>query len=95
VRKDNVCTKTKKTIVLLLLFSIIATPLHALNILEKLIYKEVRLGNEKVLINKATRKVEKKLVGNKYEPISSKRGWRGIPSEQDMYQARYNRKRDR
>jgi len=81
----------KKTIVLLLLFSIIATPLHALNILEKLVYKEVRIGNEKVLVNRLTDKVEKKLLDNKYEPISSRKGWRGIPSEQDMYQARYSR----
>ena len=81
----------RKIIVLLLLFSIIATPLYALNILDRIIYKEVRLGGEKVLVNKTTGKVEKKLVDNKYEPISSEKGWGGIPSEQDMYQARYNK----
>lgn len=81
----------KKIIVLLLLFSIITAPSYALNILDRLIYKEVRLGGEKVLVNRATGKVEKKLVDNKYEPISSRKGWGGIPSEQDMYQARYNK----
>ena len=70
-----------------------ARPSHALNILERLIYKEVRLGNEQVLVNKVTKKVEKKLVDNRYEPISSQKGWGGIPSEQDMYQARYDRNR--
>ncbi len=83
----------KKIVVLLMLLSMIATPLYALNILEKLIYKEVRVSGEKVLVNKATGKVEKKLVDNKYEPISSEKGWGGIPSEQDMYQARYDRNR--
>jgi len=83
----------KKFIVLLLLLSIIATPAYALNILERLIYKEVRVDGEKVLVNKATGKVEKKLAGNTYEPISSEKGWGGIPSEQDMYQARYERSR--
>ena len=83
----------KKVIVLLLLFSIIAAPSYALNILDKLIYKEVRLGGEKVLVNKATGKVEKKLVDNRYEPISSKKGWGGIPSSQDIYQARYDKSR--
>lgn len=80
-----------KIIALLLLLSVIATPAHALNILEKLIYKEVRLGGDKVLVNKITGKAEKKLVDNKYQPISSVKGWGGIPSEQDMYQARYDR----
>ncbi|MDP2929948.1 MAG: hypothetical protein Q8O01_07840 [Candidatus Omnitrophota bacterium] len=81
----------KKIVVLLMLFLMIATPLYALNILEKLLYREVRLGGESVLVNKATKKVEKKLVNNKYELISSEKGWGGIPSEQDMYQARYDR----
>ncbi|MCX5666353.1 MAG: hypothetical protein NT036_04830 [Candidatus Omnitrophica bacterium] len=83
----------KKIVVLLMLLSMIATPLYALNILEKLIYKEVRVSGEKVLVNKVTGKVEKKLVDNKYEPISSEKGWGGIPSEQDMYQARYDKSR--
>jgi len=30
-------------------------------------------------------------VDNQYSPISSQKGWGGIPSEQDMYQARYDR----
>ena len=81
----------KKLIVLLLLFSAIAAPAYALNILERLIYKEVRVDGGKVLVNKATDKVEKKLVDNKYEPISPIKGWGGIPSEQDMYQARYDK----
>lgn len=83
----------KKIIVLVLLLSIIATPSYALNIFEKLLYKEVQLSGERVLVNKMTGKVEKKWVDNKYEPISTKKGWGGIPSEQDMYQVRYDRKR--
>ncbi|MCX5712610.1 MAG: hypothetical protein NTY47_06050 [Candidatus Omnitrophica bacterium] len=83
----------KKIVVLLLLLSIIATPSYALNIVEKLVYKEVRLGSDKVLVNKLTDKVEKKLVDNTYEPISSQKGWGGIPSQQDIYQARYDRNR--
>ena len=83
----------KKFIILLLLLSAAAGPSYALNILDKLIYKEAWLSGEKVLINKVTGKVEKKLVDNKYEPISSEKGWGGIPSEQDMYQARYSRNR--
>lgn len=81
----------KKITILLLLLSMIATPSYALNILERLIYKEASIGGDKVLVNKVTKKVEKKLVDNKYEPISSTKGWGGIPSEQDMYQARYDR----
>ncbi len=81
----------RKIVLLLLFFFVIATPSHALNILEKFVYKEVRIRGEKVLVNKVTGKVEKKLVDNRYEPISSKKGWGGIPSEQDMYQARYGK----
>ena len=83
----------RKIVILLLLVFAIATPSHALNILDKLIYKEVRLDGGNVLVNKITGKVEKKLVDNKYEPISSEKGWGGIPSEQDMYQARYQKNR--
>ena len=81
----------KKIIVVLALVLTIAVPSHALNILEKMIYKEVRLGGDKVLVNKVTGKAEKKLVDNKYEPISSQKGWGGIPSKQEMYQARYDK----
>ena len=87
--------RMKKIIALLLLFLTITTPLYALNILEKLLYKEVRLDSEKVLVNKITGKVEKKLVANRYETISSNKGWGGIPSAQDMYQAQYDRKKIR
>lgn len=86
----------KKIIIsLLLLLSIMATPSYALNILERLIYDEINLKGDMVLVNKVTGKVEKKLVGNTYQTISSQRGWGGIPSEQDMYQARYNRLKKR
>ena len=81
----------KRLIILLLLVFMAAKPSHALNILQKIIYKEVRIGQEKVLVNKLTDKVEKKLVDNQYSPISAQKGWGGIPSEQDMYQARYDR----
>lgn len=83
----------KKFIILVTLLFLIATPSYALNILDRLIYKEVPLGGEKVLVNKVTGKVEKKLVDNRYETISSKKGWGGIPSDQDIHQARYNRSR--
>ncbi len=82
----------RKAVLLLLALVVFTTPSYALNILDRLIYKEVRVGNEKVLVNKLSGKVEKKLVDAKYEPISSTKGWGGIPSEQDMYQARYDRK---
>jgi len=81
----------KKFIVLLLLLTMVAPPSYALNILERIIYKEVRLGSDKVLVNRVTGKVEQKLEGGKYVPLSSKKGFGGIPSVQDMYQARYNR----
>ena len=83
----------KKVVVLLLLLSVVAAPSYALNILDRLIYKEAQLGGEKVLVNKMTGKVEKKLADNKYETIPSEKGWGGIPSEQDMYQARYDKNR--
>jgi hypothetical protein len=83
----------KKIVAMLLLLFVFATPSYALNILERLVYKEVRLGGDKVLVNKLTGKVEKKMEDNQYAPISSAKGWGGIPSEQDMYQARYDRKR--
>jgi hypothetical protein len=44
-----------------------------------------------VLVNRLTGKVEKKMVDGKYETIPSVKGFGGIPSEQDMYQARYDR----
>lgn len=81
----------KKIIVLVLLCCIIVTPAYALNILDRIIYKEVRLGTEKVLVNRFTGKVEQILNNNKYVPISSQKGWGGIPSAQDMYQAQYDK----
>jgi len=81
----------KKVVALLLLLSVVASPSYALNLLDKLMYKEVRLGGEKVLVNRVTGKVEQRLIDNAYKPISSKKGWGGIPSEQDMYQAQYDR----
>jgi len=84
----------KKTIILLLLFSIIAAPSYALNFFEKITNKEVQLGDDKVLVNRLTGKVEQKMVDGKYQPISSDKGFGGIPSAQDMYQARYDRKKN-
>ena len=80
----------KKIIVFLLLLSVIATPSYALNFFEKMKYKEVRLDGEKVLVNRLTGRVEKRSAGKGYIPISTEKGFGGIPSEQDMYQARYN-----
>ena len=80
----------KKLIVLLVLSSIIATPSYAISFLDKIKCKEVQLGDKKVLINRFTGKAEQKLVDGKYETISSDKGFGGIPSEQDMYQARYD-----
>lgn len=85
----------KKVIALLLLLSVIATPSYALNLLDRLKYQEVQLGSDRVLVNKITGKVERRLVGNRYEPISTKKGWGGIPSSQDMYQARYEQSKNR
>jgi len=82
---------TKKLIVLLLLLTMIATPLHALSIFDSIIYKEVQLGREKVLVNRITGKVAQILINGKYIPISSTKGWGGIPSDQDMYQAQYDK----
>ena len=83
----------RKLIVLLMLLSIIATPSYALNILDKIRYEETRLGSERVLVNRFTGKVEKKMRDGKYEQISDEKGFGGIPSEQDRYQARYEKKR--
>jgi len=80
----------KKFIVLLLLLSVIATPSYALNFFEKIKYREARLGNEGILVNRITGKVEQRWVGKRYEPIPSDKGWGGIPSIQDMYQAQYD-----
>lgn len=79
----------KKIIILLLLLSIVVSPAYALNIIERLIYNEVQLGGDRILVNKITGKVERILVDNTYEPISEQKGWGGIPSDQEMYQARY------
>jgi hypothetical protein len=84
---------TRKITALLLLLYVIASPSYALNLLDRIRYKEVRLGNEKVLVNNITGKVEKKLIDNKYEPISAEKGFKGIISEQEMYQAQYDRKK--
>ena len=81
----------KKVIALVLLFSIIAMPAYALSLLDMIIYNEVQLGNERVLVNRFTGKVERILKNSKYVPISSRKGWGGIPSAQDMYQAQYNK----
>lgn len=89
--KNGEVRPMKKIMVLLLLLSIIATPSYALSLLDKLIYNEVRLGQESVLVNRITGQVEKKLVGTTYQPISTKKGWGGIISDQEMYQERYNR----
>ena len=81
----------KKIVILLLLFSIIATPVHAIILIDKIIYKEVQLGRERVLVNKITGRVEQILMDNKYTPISSQRGFGGIPSDQEVYQAQYDK----
>ena len=81
----------KKIIILLLLITIIATPSYALNIIDRIIYTEVKLGQEKVLVNNFTGKVEKILVNDNYEPISTEQGWGGIISDQEMYQAQYEK----
>ena len=81
----------KKFIVLLLLLSVIATPSYALNLIDRIRYNEVRLEGENVLVNRFTGRVEQKFTGKKYEPISTVKGFGGIPSEQDMYQARYDK----
>jgi hypothetical protein len=82
----------KKAVVLILLFSMIAVPsAHALNLIERLIYQEVQIGRDRILVNKITGRVEKILVDNRYEPISTDKGWGGIPSDQDMYQAQYEK----
>ena len=83
----------KKIIVLLLLLSIIATPSYALNIFDRIMYKEVQLGREKVLVNQFTGKVERRLIDGKYEPISSEQGFGGIISDKEMYQAQYDEKK--
>ena len=71
----------------------IAAPSHALSFFDRVKCKEVQLGNEKVLVSRFTGKVEQKLVDDKYESVSSEKGFGGIPSEQDMYQARYGKKK--
>ena len=81
----------KKIIVLLLLFSIIAVPAHALFLVDKVIYKEVQLGREKVLVNRVTGRVDQILIDNKYTPLSSEKGFGGIPSDQEVYQSQYNK----
>lgn len=81
----------KKIIVLLILFSIIAAPLYALSLLDNIRYKEVQLGSEKVLVGRFTGKVEQIFRDGKYEPVSTQKGWGGIPSDQDVYQAQYDR----
>lgn len=85
----------KKVIALFLLLSLVAAPSYALNIFDRLIYKEVQMGGERVLVNKITDRVEKRLVNGKYEPVSSEKGWGGIQSEMDMYQARYEESKRR
>ena len=80
----------KKFVVLLLLLSIITTPSYALNLFERMRYKEVQLGRNRVLVGRFTGKVEQILVDNQYQPISTEKGWGGIPSDQDMYQAQYD-----
>jgi len=81
----------KKIVVLLLLFSIIAVPVYALSLYEKLLYKEVKLDSGIVLVNRITDKVEKKLINNVYQTLSTTGGWGGIISDQEMYQAQYNK----
>ena len=88
---DQEIMKFNKIITMLLLLSIIATPSYALNFFEKIKYKEVRLGNEKVLVNKITGRVERILVNNTYVVIPTDKGFGGIPSVQDMYQAKYEK----
>ena len=80
----------KKIVVLVLLFSIIATPLYALSLLDRIRYKQVQLGSNNVLVNRFTGKVEEILVDNQYQPISAEQGFGGIPSEQAVYQAQYD-----
>jgi hypothetical protein len=85
----------RKAIILLFLFSIIATPLYALNIFDKAVYKEVRIGTGKFLVNRATGKVSKKMLHDKYEPLSTEKGFEGAPSQQEMYQTYYDRMKSR
>lgn len=80
-----------KIIIILSLILGIATPSFALNFFDRIKCKEVNISGEKVLVNRLTGKVEQRLIGEKYEPIPSDKGFGGIPSVQDMYQARYDR----
>jgi hypothetical protein len=73
----------------------IATSAHALNFFQKLQYKEVNVRGEKVLVNKFSDKVEKRFKDGKYETIPSEEGFGGIPSTQNMYQTRYEKKNSR
>lgn len=79
----------RKIIVLLLLFSLIAAPSYALNIIGKAIYKEVQIGSEKVLVNRITGKVMYRWIYDKYVPIPTTKGDDGVPSAQEMYQTYY------
>lgn len=81
----------KKIIALAVLLSVAAMPVYALNILDRIIYNEVQLGAEKVLVNRFTGKVDQILRNDKYVWISTQRGWGGIPSAQEMYQAQYDK----
>ena len=82
----------KKLIIVLLLLSIIAAPSYALSILDRIIYKEVRLDSQNVLVNQFTGRVEKILINGQYQPISTQKGFGGIISDQEMYQAQYDKK---
>lgn len=81
----------KKIIVIIMLFSItIATQSYALSLSEKVIYKEVKIGPETVLVNRFTKRVVKRLEDGQYVPLPTERGFEDAPSIQEIYQSRYN-----
>lgn len=62
----------KKNVIVLLLILSIATPSHAMNIIDKILYKPVILRNNNgvtVLVNRLTGKVEYVMSGEQYVPI--------------------------
>ena len=62
----------KKNIIVLLLVLVIATPSYAMNIIDKILYKQVVLRNNNagtVLVNRLTGRVEYVMSGEQYVPI--------------------------
>ncbi|MFA4982004.1 MAG: hypothetical protein WC592_06015 [Candidatus Omnitrophota bacterium] len=81
----------KKVVVMLLLFSMMATaPSYALDLAEKVIYKEVQIGTETVLVNRFTKRVVSRLEYGKYVQLPTTKGFEDAPSIQEIYQSRYN-----